>query len=58
MTEPEAGGWGGGCAAIALETGCNTGAPKSTPTPPREYRQKMSSVSLLLQLAVKDISSG
>lgn len=41
----------------ALETGCNTGALKSVRTP-RESPQKMSSLSvLLLQLAVKDISS-
>ena len=41
----------------ALETGCNAGALKSTWVP-REYPQKMSSLSVLLpQLAVKDISS-
>lgn len=57
MTEQEEEGciW---FAESTLETGCNTGAPKSTPAP-REHPQKMSSLSLLLQqLAVKDISSG
>lgn len=40
-----------------LETGCNTGALKSA-TVPGECPEKMSSLSvLLLQLAVKDISS-
>lgn len=58
-TEQEEGaGVGYGSQKTHLRTGCNTGAPKSTPAP-REYPQKMSSLSLLLQrLAVKDISSG